>query len=35
VVLRILSNLADRRLARAKCTIPAEVLAFEAFTGLR
>ena len=33
VVLRILSNLADRRLARAKCTIPAEVLAFEAFTG--
>jgi hydroxymethylglutaryl-CoA reductase len=33
VVLRILSNLADRRLARAKCTIPAEALAFEAFTG--
>jgi hydroxymethylglutaryl-CoA reductase len=33
VVLRILSNLADRRLARAKCTIPAEALAFESFTG--
>jgi hydroxymethylglutaryl-CoA reductase len=33
VVLRILSNLADRRLARAKCTIPAEVLAFDSFTG--
>jgi hydroxymethylglutaryl-CoA reductase len=32
-VLRILSNLADRRLARAKCTIPAHVLAFESFTG--
>lgn len=28
VVLRILSNLADRRLARAKCVLPAEVLAF-------
>ena len=33
VVLRILSNLADRRLARAKCTVPADVLAFQAFTG--
>ncbi|MGA9349616.1 MAG: hydroxymethylglutaryl-CoA reductase, degradative [Anaerolineae bacterium] len=33
VVLRIISNLADRRLARAKCTIPADVLAFESFTG--
>jgi len=33
VVLRILSNLADRRLARAKCTIPAEALAFQPFTG--
>ncbi len=28
VLLRILSNLADRRLARARCTIPAETLAF-------
>ena len=33
VVLRILSNLADRRLARAKCAIPADVLAFESFPG--
>jgi hydroxymethylglutaryl-CoA reductase len=33
VVLRILSNLADRRLARAKCVIPADALAFESFTG--
>ena len=33
VLLRILSNLADRRLARARCTIPAEVLAFRDFTG--
>jgi hydroxymethylglutaryl-CoA reductase len=33
VVLRILSNLADRRLARAKCAIPADALAFESFTG--
>jgi len=32
-VLRILSNLADRRLAWAKCSIPPEVLAFETFTG--
>ena len=33
VVLRILSNLADQRLARAKCSIPPDVLAFQAFTG--
>ncbi len=33
VVLRIISNLADRRLARAKCTIPADTLAFESFAG--
>ena len=33
VVLRILSNLADQRLARAKCTVPAEVLAFQTFAG--
>ena len=33
VLLRILSNLADRRLARARCTIPVEVLAFESFSG--
>jgi hydroxymethylglutaryl-CoA reductase len=31
--LRILSNLADRRLARARVTIPEEALAFEAFAG--
>ena len=35
VMLRILSNLADRRLARAHCTVPVEVLAFEGFTGER
>jgi hydroxymethylglutaryl-CoA reductase len=35
VHLRILSNLADRRLARARCAIPAEALAFEAFSGER
>jgi hydroxymethylglutaryl-CoA reductase len=35
VMLRILSNLADRRLARAHCTVPVEVLAFEDFTGER
>jgi len=35
VVLRILSNLADRRLARARCTIPVEVLAFGDFSGER
>ncbi len=31
VLLRILSNLADRRLARARCTIPLELLAFGEF----
>jgi hydroxymethylglutaryl-CoA reductase len=29
VLLRILSNLADRRLARARCTVPAAALGFE------
>jgi hydroxymethylglutaryl-CoA reductase len=33
VHLRILSNLADRRLARAECTIPLSELAFEHFSG--
>jgi hydroxymethylglutaryl-CoA reductase len=33
VHLRILSNLADRRLARARCTVPLEQLAFDNFTG--
>ena len=33
VLLRILSNLADRRLARARCTVPADVLTFESFSG--
>ena len=33
VHLRILSNLADRRLARARCTIPLEELAFDSYTG--
>lgn len=33
VHLRILSNLADRRLARARCTIPAQALAFGDFSG--
>jgi hydroxymethylglutaryl-CoA reductase len=33
VHLRILSNLADRRLARAMCTIPAHLLAFSDYTG--
>jgi hydroxymethylglutaryl-CoA reductase len=33
VRLRILSNLADRRLARARCTLPAGVLAFENWSG--
>ena len=33
VHLRILSNLADRRLARARCTIPVEDLAFDGFSG--
>jgi hydroxymethylglutaryl-CoA synthase len=35
VHLRILSNLADRRLARAECHIPAEALAFERYPGER
>jgi hydroxymethylglutaryl-CoA reductase len=33
VHLRILSNLADRRLARARCTIPVNELAFDDFSG--
>lgn len=33
VHLRILSNLADRRIARARCTIPAKDLAFDSFSG--
>lgn len=33
VHLRILSNLADRRIARARCTIPLAQLAFEGFSG--
>ncbi len=33
VVLRILSNLADRRLARAQCVLPTEVLAFDKYPG--
>jgi hydroxymethylglutaryl-CoA reductase len=33
--LRILSNLADRRIARARCTIPAETLAYGQFDGER
>jgi hydroxymethylglutaryl-CoA reductase len=33
VALRILSNLADRRLARSTCTIPASALAFDNFAG--
>lgn len=35
VGLRILSNLADRRLARAECTIPAQALAFDEYAGER
>jgi len=35
VGLRILSNLADRRLARARCAIPAEALAFGDYDGAR
>ena len=35
VGLRILSNLADRRLARARCTVPVEPLAFGDFSGQR
>src|ERR687892_1049835 len=33
VHLRILSNLADRRIARARCTIPVNELAFQEFSG--
>jgi hydroxymethylglutaryl-CoA reductase len=33
VHLRILSNLADRRIARARCTIPVQDLAFDDFSG--
>jgi hydroxymethylglutaryl-CoA reductase len=33
VHLRILSNLADKRLARARCTVPLNELAFDRFTG--
>jgi len=33
VHLRILSNLADRRIARARCTIPLKELAFDDFSG--
>ena len=33
VHLKILSNLADRRLARARCTVPVSELAFEDFSG--
>ena len=33
VHLRILSNLADRRVARARCTIPLKELAFDHFSG--
>ncbi|MEW6094091.1 MAG: hydroxymethylglutaryl-CoA reductase, degradative [Chloroflexota bacterium] len=35
VHLRILSNLADRRLARVRCTIPVKELAFDDFPGER
>ena len=35
VLLRILTNLADRRLARARCRIPAKSLAFGEFPGER
>ncbi|MBN1180023.1 MAG: hydroxymethylglutaryl-CoA reductase, degradative [Anaerolineae bacterium] len=34
VGLRILSNLADRRLARAECLVPASALAFDDFAGV-
>jgi hydroxymethylglutaryl-CoA reductase len=34
VLLRILSNLADQRLARARCVIPIDALAFGAFGGM-
>ncbi len=33
VHLRILSNLADRRVTRARCTVPVEALAFDGFRG--
>lgn len=33
VGLRILSNLADRRVSRAECTIPAEALTFDGYDG--
>jgi hydroxymethylglutaryl-CoA reductase len=33
VHLRILSNLADRRIARARCTVPVKELAFDNFSG--
>jgi hydroxymethylglutaryl-CoA reductase len=33
VLLRILSNLADRRLAQARCTVPVDALAFGDFSG--
>ena len=33
VHLRILTNLAERRLARARCTLPLEALAFDSYTG--
>ncbi len=33
VHLRILSNLADHRLARARCILPPQLLAFESYTG--
>ncbi|HEY3311844.1 MAG TPA: hydroxymethylglutaryl-CoA reductase, degradative [Anaerolineales bacterium] len=33
VHLRILSNLADRRISRARCTIPVSELAFDSFSG--
>jgi hydroxymethylglutaryl-CoA reductase len=33
VRLRILSNLADRRLARARCSVPVHALAFEGWSG--
>jgi hydroxymethylglutaryl-CoA reductase len=35
VGLRIISNLADRRLSRAECTIPADELAFDEYPGER
>ncbi len=35
VALRILSNLADRRLAQARCTVPVEKLAFRGYSGER